>query len=163
MRRALSVLPVLVGPLFMMSVVLLNGRPSVFTDTDDYFVEGHTFAYTIAYALHWKTPDPPPTTPEDIADAKQAAADLHMSHTEVGARSPRAASRDATGEAPARGPGCTVPGTCTAGGNDGTGGGSDVPTEIEGTDGPSGAAGGFASKTMSSLAVVGGLTENTIG
>jgi len=72
----------------LMGVVLLNGRPSVFTDTDDYFIEGRTFAYTIAYALHLKQPDPPPTTPQDIADAKQAAADLHMSHTEIGARSP---------------------------------------------------------------------------
>ncbi|MDR3513656.1 MAG: GtrA family protein [Caulobacteraceae bacterium] len=88
MRRVLSFLPVLVGTLMLMGVVLANGRPSVFTDTDDYFVEGRTFAYTIAYALHLKQPDPPPTTPEDIADAKQAAEDLHMSHTEIGARSP---------------------------------------------------------------------------
>jgi putative flippase GtrA len=88
MRRVLSLLPILVGTLMLMGVVLLNGRPSVFTDTDDYFVEGRTFAYTMAYALHLKAPDPPPTTPEDIADAKQAAADLHMSHTEIGARSP---------------------------------------------------------------------------
>lgn len=88
MRRILSFLPVLAGTLMLMGVVLANGHPSVFTDTDDYFVEGHTFAYTIAYALHLKQPDPPPTTPEDIADAKQAAEDLHMSHTEIGARSP---------------------------------------------------------------------------
>jgi putative flippase GtrA len=88
MRRVLSFLPILVGTLMLMGVVLANGRPSVFTDTDDYFVEGRTFAYTIAYALHIKQPDPPPSTPEDIADAKQAAEDLHMSHTEIGARSP---------------------------------------------------------------------------
>lgn len=88
MRRVLAFLPVLVGTLMLLGVVLANGRPSVFTDTDDYFVEGHTFAYSIAYALHIKQPDPPPTTPEDIADAKQAAEDLHMSHTEIGARSP---------------------------------------------------------------------------
>jgi putative flippase GtrA len=72
----------------IMGVVVINGRPSVFTDSDDYFVEGRTFAYTVAYALHIKTPPPPPTDPEDIADAQQAAADLHMSHTEIGARSP---------------------------------------------------------------------------
>ena len=72
----------------MLAVVAANGRPSVFTDTDDYFVEGRTFAYTIGYALHLKAPDPPPTDPDDIADAKQAAADLRMSHTEIGARSP---------------------------------------------------------------------------
>src|SRR5580704_15126374 len=88
MRRLLSFLPVLAGILMLMAVVLINGRPSVFTDTDDYFVEGRTFAYTMAYALHLKAPDPPPTTAEDIADAQQAAKDLHMSHTEIGARSP---------------------------------------------------------------------------
>ncbi|MDR3507644.1 MAG: GtrA family protein [Caulobacteraceae bacterium] len=87
-RRLRSFLPVLAGIAMMMGVVVANGRPSVFTDTDDYFVEGRTFAYTIAYALHIKTPPPPPTDPEDIADAKQAAADLRMSHTEIGARSP---------------------------------------------------------------------------
>src|SRR5271170_58567 len=88
MRRLHSFLPVLAGTLMILAVVLLNGRPSVFTDTDDYFIEGHTFAYSIAYALHLKQPDPPPTDPQDIADAEQAAADLHMSHTEIGARSP---------------------------------------------------------------------------
>ncbi len=83
-----SYLPVLAGIIMMMGVVAANGRPTVFTDTDDYFVEGRTFAYTIGYALHLKKPPPPPTDPEDIADAKQAAADLRMSHTEIGARSP---------------------------------------------------------------------------
>jgi len=72
----------------IMSVIALNGGPSVFTDTDDYFVEGRTFAITIAETLHLKAPPPVPTDPDDIADAKEAAADLHMSHTEIGARSP---------------------------------------------------------------------------
>ncbi len=88
LKRLRSYLPVLAGVLMLMGVVIANGRPTVFTDTDDYFVEGRTFAYTIGYALHIKTPPPPPTDPEDIADAKQAAADLRMSHTEIGARSP---------------------------------------------------------------------------
>ncbi len=88
LNRLRSYLPVLAGIVMLMGVVVANGRPSVFTDTDDYFVEGRTFAYTIGYALHIKTPPPPPTDPEDIADAKQAAADLRMSHTEIGARSP---------------------------------------------------------------------------
>jgi putative flippase GtrA len=88
MLRLRSFLPVLAGTLMIMAVVLINGRPSVFTDTDDYFIEGRTFAFTIAYALNIKHPDPPPTDPQDIADAQQAAADLHMSHTEIGARSP---------------------------------------------------------------------------
>jgi putative flippase GtrA len=72
----------------IMGVVLLNGGPAVFTDTDDYYVEGRTFAVTIADFLHLHAEPPPSADPEDIADAKEAAADLHMSHTEIGARSP---------------------------------------------------------------------------
>ena len=87
-RRLQSFAPILAGTLMIMGVVLLNGGPAVFTDTDDYYVEGRTFAVTIAYALHLRTPPPPPTDPDDIADAKEAAADLQMSHTEIGARSP---------------------------------------------------------------------------
>jgi putative flippase GtrA len=88
MPRWWSPFVVATGTLMIMAVVLLNGRPTVFTDTDDYFIEGRTFVVGAAVALHVKAPDPVPTTPEEIADAKQAAADLHMSHTEIGARSP---------------------------------------------------------------------------
>ena len=72
----------------IMAVVVINGRPSVFTDTDDYYVEGRTLVLGFAQAIGVKKPDPPPTDPQDIADAQQLAADLHMSHTEIGARSP---------------------------------------------------------------------------
>jgi putative flippase GtrA len=88
MPRWWSLLVVLAGTLMLMGVVLLNGHPTVFTDTDDYFIEGRTFVVGVAEFLHVKAPDPPPTDPDEIADAKQAAEDLHMSHTEIGARSP---------------------------------------------------------------------------
>jgi len=88
MRRLWSFLPIAAGTAMIMFAVFANGNPTVFTDTDDYFVEGRTFAYAIGYALQIKHPPPPPTDPDDIADAKQAAADLKMSHTEIGARSP---------------------------------------------------------------------------
>jgi len=88
MPRWWSLLVVAAGTLMIMAVVLINGRPAVFTDTDDYFIEGRTFVVGAAVALHLKAPDPVPTDPDEIADAKQAAADLHMSHTEIGARSP---------------------------------------------------------------------------
>ncbi len=88
MRRLWPLLPILAGTLMILLGVFANGNPTVFTDTDDYFVEGRTFAYTIGYTLHLKKPPPVPTDADDIADAKQAAADLKMSHTEIGARSP---------------------------------------------------------------------------
>jgi putative flippase GtrA len=88
MPRWWSLLVVTAGTLMLMAVILINGRPAVFTDTDDYFIEGRTFLVGAAVALHLKAPDPAPTDPDEIADAKQAAADLHMSHTEIGARSP---------------------------------------------------------------------------
>jgi putative flippase GtrA len=88
MRRLWPLLPILAGTVMMLLAVLANGNPTVFTDSDDYFVEGRTFAYTIGYFLHIKKPPAPPTDPDEIADAKQAAEDLKMSHTEIGARSP---------------------------------------------------------------------------
>src|ERR1700677_4010229 len=88
MRRLASVLPILAGTLMIMAVVVINGHPSVFTDTDDYYVEGRTLVLGFAQAIGVKKPDPPPTDPQDIADAQQLAADIHMSHTEIGARSP---------------------------------------------------------------------------
>ena len=87
-RRLQSFAPILAGTLMIIVVVALNGGPSVFTDTDDYYVEGRTFAVTIADALHMHVEPPPSTDPDDIADAKEAAADMQMSHTEIGARSP---------------------------------------------------------------------------
>jgi putative flippase GtrA len=88
MRRLASLLPILAGTLMIMAVVLINGHPSVFTDSDDYYVEGRTMVLGIAQAIGVRKPDPPPTDPQDIADAQQLAADIHMSHTEIGARSP---------------------------------------------------------------------------
>ncbi len=88
MRRLAWLLPILAGTLMMMAVVVINGRPSVFTDTDDYYVEGRTLVLGVAQAMGITKPAPPPTDPQDIADARQLAADLHMSHTEIGARSP---------------------------------------------------------------------------
>jgi putative flippase GtrA len=87
-RLALSLLPVVAGLVMIMTVVVINGRPSVFTDTDDYFVEGRSFVLGLAYATGVAKPPPPPTDADAIADAQQLAADEHMSHTEIGARSP---------------------------------------------------------------------------
>ncbi len=88
MRRLFALLPVLAGTVMILLAVAANGRPSVFSDTDDYFEHGKNFAYAVAYALHLKAPPQPPTDPVEIADAQQAAIDAHMSHPELAARSP---------------------------------------------------------------------------
>jgi putative flippase GtrA len=88
MRRWLSALPALAGVLMILGVILLNGRPTVFPDVDDYFVHGKAVAYSIGYALHLKDLPDKPETAEEIADAKQDALDKHMSHLEMAARSP---------------------------------------------------------------------------
>ncbi|HLI67075.1 MAG TPA: GtrA family protein [Caulobacteraceae bacterium] len=80
-------LPILAGTLMMLAVVLANGRPAVFTDTDDYFVQGRSFSMAVAYALGVKRPPPAPTDPDAIADAQQQANEAHMTRTEIGARS----------------------------------------------------------------------------
>ncbi len=88
LRRLILIFPVIAGTLMIMLAVLINGQPSVFSDTDDYFEHGKNFAYAVAYATHLKEVPAPPTDPGEIADAKQAAEDNHMSHPELAARSP---------------------------------------------------------------------------
>ena len=88
MRRVLQALPALAGTVMILLVVLAVGRPAVFPDTDDYFEHGKNFAFTVAYALHLKAAPDPPTDPDAIEDAQQAAEDAHLSHPELAARSP---------------------------------------------------------------------------
>jgi putative flippase GtrA len=79
---------VLAGTLMILAVVLANGRPAVFPDTDDYFAHGRNFAFEVAYSLHLKARPARPTDPDEIADAKQLKIDEHMSRPVMKARSP---------------------------------------------------------------------------
>ncbi|HEY3815222.1 MAG TPA: GtrA family protein [Caulobacteraceae bacterium] len=88
MRRLFNALPILAGTAMILLAILAVGRPAVFPDTDAYFEHGKNFALTIAYTAHLKVAPKPPTDPDAIEDAQDAAEDLHMSHPELAARSP---------------------------------------------------------------------------
>lgn len=89
LRRLLqrSYVQVILGAIALLAVVALNGRPSVFTDTDDYYAQGRGAAHAVKPVvqaivrpiLHaWGA--------DDDADYRAAAAD--EDHTSMAARSP---------------------------------------------------------------------------
>ena len=47
MRQIWKSWPVWLGTLFLLAVIAVNGRPSVFTDTDDYYDQGRTVVQDI--------------------------------------------------------------------------------------------------------------------
>ena len=63
--------PVLLGTLLVLAVILVNGRPSVFTDTDDYYDQGRTVVRDLS--AHFVQPAPL-TDPDDIAEAAEKTA-----------------------------------------------------------------------------------------
>jgi putative flippase GtrA len=86
-RRVPSPLLALIGALMVLAVVWVNGAPSVFTDTDDYFVHGSQIAQNIKWSvIGWDKNQP--ETPQEWADRKAQQADVHFAHTSMGARSP---------------------------------------------------------------------------
>ena len=51
---------VLAGALVQLAVVAVDGRPKVFTDTDDYFAQGRTFTHAVAaFVAHGRLPFAP--------------------------------------------------------------------------------------------------------
>jgi putative flippase GtrA len=76
--------PVLLGTLLVMAVIWVNGRPSVFTDTDDYYDQGRTVVRDLS--AHFIKPAPL-TDPDDIAEAAEKKADERFALTSMGARS----------------------------------------------------------------------------
>jgi putative flippase GtrA len=87
MRAVLAALPVLTGTLMLLAVLWFLGRPNVFPDTDDYVTHGRNFAHAIALQLHIERPPEPPTTAEEIADARELAQETRLNHAEIAARS----------------------------------------------------------------------------
>src|SRR5882757_4403815 len=50
-RRIGPVLAIALGALMLMAAILANGRPTVFPDTDDYFMEGESIVETVVEHL----------------------------------------------------------------------------------------------------------------
>lgn len=86
-RRPSSLLLALIGALMTLAVIWVNGRPSVFTDTDDYFIHGYRIAHTIEYSIIGWDKDQP-ETPQEWKDYRDLQQDIHFGHTSMGARSP---------------------------------------------------------------------------
>lgn len=70
---------VFAGALLIIAMVAVNGHPTVFTDTDDYYALGKELATDVGLG-------PPPIELSDF-DVKQAAIDAHMGHTQMASRS----------------------------------------------------------------------------
>jgi putative flippase GtrA len=75
---------VLLGTLLVLAVILVNGRPSVFTDTDDYYDQGRTVVRDLS--AHFIKPAPL-TDPDEIAEAAEKKAEERFALTAMGARS----------------------------------------------------------------------------
>jgi len=86
-RRLPSPLLALIGALLVLAMVWVNGRPTVFTDTDDYFVHGYRIAQTVKYSIIGWDKDQP-ETPQEWRDFKADQLEVHFGHTSMGARSP---------------------------------------------------------------------------
>lgn len=70
---------VFAGALLILAVLAASGRPTVFTDTDDYYALGKELVTDIGLG-------PPPPELSD-ADIRQAMIDSHMGHTQMASRS----------------------------------------------------------------------------
>jgi hypothetical protein len=70
---------VLAGALLILAVVAINGHPTVFTDTDDYYALGKELVTDVGLG-----PPPPELSDADVAQAK---IDRHMGLTQMASRS----------------------------------------------------------------------------
>ena len=78
--------PVALGTALLMAVTLLIGRPTVFTDTDDYFSQGKD---VVKAATLWVTQGRPPINPAEVDDRLHDPGDQDEEpvHNQNGARS----------------------------------------------------------------------------
>ena len=78
--------PVAFGAAMLMAVTLLIGRPTVFTDTDDYFSQGKD---VVKAATLWVTQGKPPINPAEVDDRLHDPGDQDEEpvHNQNGARS----------------------------------------------------------------------------
>ena len=88
LRRALaSFAPALVGMALVLAAIAANGRPTVFTDSDNYYAQGRNFVHGLGQlvAPGLVKPDPLPTDPKVLA---QQQLRMKYKHTSMAARSP---------------------------------------------------------------------------
>ena len=81
-----SAVPIALGAAMLMAVTLLIGRPTVFTDTDDYFSQGKD---VVKAATLWITRGVPPINPAEVDDRLHDPGDQDEEpvHNQNGARS----------------------------------------------------------------------------
>jgi putative flippase GtrA len=84
LARLLKLGPVLAGTLILLAVIAINGRPSVFTDSDDYYNQGQTIYHDVRDSL---SPPAALTDPEAIEAAAKTLSRERFSLTSKGARS----------------------------------------------------------------------------
>ena len=75
---------VVVGALMLMAVIVISGRPTVFTDTDDYYAQGRGAARAIRPLLHVFSH----TQKDQEQDEAYLEAEADEDHTSMAARSP---------------------------------------------------------------------------
>ena len=86
-KGVMSFAPALVGMLLVLAVIAANGRPSVFTDSDNYYSQGRNVVEGVGDLLF---PDPVAKV-EAPADPKVVAHErlrMKYKHTSMAARSP---------------------------------------------------------------------------
>lgn len=86
--RLPSVFPASAGALLIVLTVLMVGRPSVFTDTRDYFIHGARFYQTIRRDVLGQAEARPPATPAGEREWARQQWAKHFNHSNMAARSP---------------------------------------------------------------------------
>lgn len=86
LRRALeSFAPALIGMALVLAVIAVNGRPAVFTDSDNYYAQGRNVVVGVGEMLGLAQPDAPPADPKAAAHERLR---MKYKHTSMAARSP---------------------------------------------------------------------------
>ena len=86
-RRLPSIVPASIGALIIMTFVFAIGRPSVFTDTRDYMINGARFYQALHRTFLGEKP-PVPKTPDQQQAWQKLKWQMHFDHSNAGARSP---------------------------------------------------------------------------
>ena len=84
-RALQSFAPAIAGMLLVLAVIAVNGRPAVFTDSDNYYAQGSHVVLGVGEALGLAQPKAAPTDPKVAARERLR---MKYKHTSMAARSP---------------------------------------------------------------------------